>query len=113
MMATMAKPRVSIRTVGPSVAITHRNANAPVNMLKTAPTSNPSITPMPTARPASAAFTVQLRMEGLTRAATANRFIAQARGHSAKPQHAAENAMVLRAVANPPSAQTQGRNLNC
>ena len=94
MMAIVAAPVAILFPNVSRVAITERKAKAAVNKLKMAPTSNPSITPRPTAKPASAVFKTHCR-EGAARIAKANKFMAQASGQAASPQQAGENAVVL------------------
>src|SRR6185437_12818313 len=105
---TEERPPAALFASGPSVVIHDRNAKPATNKLKMAPTSKPSMTPTPTARPASTAFNHDFPGEAVTSAARANMFMAQERGHSANPQQAFENATVFSAAARPPKRQTHG-----
>ena len=68
-----------------------------------APLSNPSMTDMPTARPARMALIQVWRMEPVTRAARARKIMAMEMFHVPKPQQAVEKQCMFKPAARPPS----------
>ena len=94
--------------------IQHKNAvKIPTYTLMIAPLSNPSITDMPTARPARMALIQYCRIESVTSAATARKIMAMVMFHVPNPQQALEKQCMFRPAASAPRTHTIGENFNC
>src|ERR1017187_2710620 len=81
--------------------------------LKMAPTSAPSVTAMPTARPPSTTRSQGRRADGFASAARAKKIMPTVTGYDATPQHAVEKKPECRAAAKPPKMQAGGERPDC
>src|ERR1017187_4825475 len=82
-------------------------------MLKMAPMSKASITPMPTAKPARATLSQRLGEVWSARAARARKSQPKLKGWDATPQQAVEKKSEFKAAAMPPRMQASGESLHC